>query len=105
MQRYIYLRVISFDHFCKIFQNCEVDTDLLLILCQTFTEQVTDNATFNNQDEQQFVYSFLDMLATVTTSFDFVLELLGADEKKIIADLIQKLVLVETTELKHKFKI
>ncbi len=104
MQRYIYLRVISFDHFCKIFQNCEVDTDLLLLLCRTFTEQVTDNATFNNLDEQQFVHQFLNMLATVTTSFDFVLEFLGNDEKKVITDLMAKLTLVDTAELMHKFK-
>ena len=48
MQRYIYLRVISFEHFCNIFNNCELDTDLLMILVNTFNEQVTSNAAFNN---------------------------------------------------------
>lgn len=55
MQRYIYLRVIAFEHFCKIFTNQEVDTDLLLLLCRTFTEQVAENESFNNQEEQEFV--------------------------------------------------
>jgi hypothetical protein len=55
MQRYIYLRVIAFEHFCKIFTNQEIDTDLLLLLSKTFTEQVAENESFNNQEEQEFV--------------------------------------------------
>ena len=51
MQRYIYLRLISFDHFCKIFTNCEVETEMLMILCRTFTEQVIENSSFNNEEE------------------------------------------------------
>ena len=38
MQRYVYLRMISFEHFCEIFKSREVDTDLLVTLCKTFTE-------------------------------------------------------------------
>ena len=56
MQRYIYLRMISFEHFCGIFEGREVDVELLLVLCRTFREQVTENATFNNETEQEFVY-------------------------------------------------
>ena len=51
MQRYTYLRMISFDHFCKIFTNCEVETEMLMILCRTFTEQVIENPSFNNEVE------------------------------------------------------
>ena len=55
MQRYIYLRVISFEHFTQIFSKAEVETDLLLILCRTFREQVIDNAAFNTEEEQEYI--------------------------------------------------
>ena len=99
MQRYIYLRVIAFEHFCKIFTNQEVDTDLLLLLCRTFTEQVAENESFNNQEEQEFVCQFLTMISTVSTSFDFVLEFLGDPEKQLITNLISKLTQVDTSAL------
>ena len=95
LQRYIYLRVISFEHYCQIFEKQEVETDLLLLLCKTFDEQVVDNVAFNNAEEQEFVCQYLTMLATITTSFDFVLELMGEAEQKVISDLISKLTEVD----------
>ena len=98
------MRVIAFEHFCKIFTGQEVDTELLFILVRTFTEQVTDNSAFNNQEEQEFVCQFLTMLSSVTTSFDFVLEFLGDEENEMIKNLIFKLTEVDTSALKTNFK-
>ena len=105
MQRYIYLRMISFEHFCGIFEGREVDTELLLVLCRTFKEQVTENAAFNNAMEQEFVCQFLTMLARTTQSFDFVLEFLGAEEQNLIKELISALTLVDTRDLQTLFKL
>ena len=72
---------------------------------RTFTEQVTDNAAFNNTIEQQFVYDFLLMISTQTVSFEFVLEFMGDQEKELIRNLIEKLSLVESSKLREHYKV
>lgn len=77
---------------------------MLLLLCRTFTEQVTDNAAFNNATEQEFVCQFLTMIAQTTQSFDFVLEFMGDDEQRLITGLIAKLDQVDSSALRASFK-
>ena len=96
MQRYTYLRLIDFEQFSRIFKNQEVDGELLLLICKTFNEQIISNENFNNEAEQDFVCRFLQMLATVSTSFEFVLEFLGEDERTFICKLIDSLTLVDS---------
>jgi len=38
MQRYTYLRLMSFDHFERIFSNVEFDPVLLILIATTFNE-------------------------------------------------------------------
>ena len=96
MQRYTYLRIIEFDHYSRLFKNQEIDGELLLLICRTFHEQIICNEAFNNEEEQDFVCRFLTTLATVSTSFEFVLEFLGDEERTFVSNLIDALTLVDT---------
>ena len=51
MQRYTYLRLIDFESLSIIFKNKEVDSELLLLICRTFDEQIIANDNFNNEAE------------------------------------------------------
>ena len=55
-------------------------------------------------EEQEFIAQFLVMLGTVGTNFDFVLELMGEPEQKLITTLISRLDKVDTKALKDIYK-
>ncbi|CDW74897.1 atp12-domain-containing protein [Stylonychia lemnae] len=90
MKRYTYLRLIDLDHYRKIFTN-DFDSELLILIIQTFKEQVFSNDSFNTEDEQNFIYEFLEIIVN-TPSFKFSLEFLGRKEKELIQNVLQQLI-------------
>ena len=50
MQRYTYMRLIKESHYVGLFAR-EFDSELFLLLCKTFIEQVFENPAFNNEVE------------------------------------------------------
>lgn len=54
MQRYTYMRLIKESHYEGLFAR-EFDSELFLLLCKTFSEQVFTNSSFNNVIEQEFI--------------------------------------------------
>ena len=82
MKRYTYARLIDIEHYRKIFTN-EFDSELLIAIIQTFRDQVILNENFNNEEEQNFIFDFLEII-TKTPSFKFTLEFFGKKENELI---------------------
>ena len=78
IQKYTYMRLISFEHYSRTFY-AEFDGELLLHVVRLFEEQVLNNEAFNTQAELMFIACFM---ATISRSpgFDFVLTFLEEKE-------------------------
>ena len=86
MQRYTYMRLIKESHYEGLF-NRQFDSDLFLLICKTFIEQVFENQAFNNAVEQEFVICVLSNIFR-SPQFTFVLDFLEDNEQAIINDIV-----------------
>ena len=86
MQRYTYMRLIKASHYEGLF-NREFDSDLFLLICRTFNEQVFENPAFNNAMEQEFVILVLSSIFS-SPQFTFVLDFLEDNEQAMVNDIV-----------------
>ena len=98
MQRYTYMRLVEIGHYKKVFTG-EFDAELLLRIIQVFQEQVLNNAEFNNEVEQIFLYEFLTVVQA-TPNFDFVLDFLGKKERDQINSVLAGLDKITEEQIK-----
>lgn len=78
IQKYTYMRLISFDHYSRVFFT-EFDGELLLAIVRLFDEQVLKNEAFNTEAELTFIACFMATISR-TPGFDFVLTFLEEKE-------------------------
>ena len=87
MQRYTYMRLFNDEAvYSKLFTR-EFNSELLLLLMQTFREQVINNPSFNKRAEQLFIVTLLWRVSK-TPDFDFCLSFLDDDELESFKRLI-----------------
>ena len=86
IQKYTYMRLISFDHYSRTFYT-EFDGELLLHIVKLFEDQVINNEAFNTQAELSFIACFM---ATISRSpgFDFVLTFLEEKELDLVKSVV-----------------
>jgi len=96
---------MSFDHLAKIFSNVEFDPVLLILIANTFNEQVINNPQFNNEDEQAFMNALFLLITTRTSGFDFVVEFLGDKDRELLKSIVESLKLVDTEMLRKSLLI
>ena len=72
------MRLIKESHYEGLFTR-EFDSNLFLILCKTFKEQVLSNENFNNATEQGFIVHVLSCIFK-SPQFSFVLDFLEESE-------------------------
>ena len=85
--KYTYMRLISFDHYSRVFFT-EFDGELLLHITRLLDEQVLKNEAFNTEAELMFIACFM---ATISRSpgFDFVLTFLDEKELEVVRDVVK----------------
>lgn len=83
MQRYTYMRLMELELYKSIF-IADFDSEMLILIMQTFLKQVIENPAFNNATEQGFIAAFL-MIVVDTPNFEFSLEFMGKKEKDLMS--------------------
>ena len=80
------MRLIDDSHYEGFFVR-EFDSNLLLLICKTFDEQVLTNDAFNNSTEQEFIIMLLSCIFQ-SPSFSFTLDFLEENELNNIKEMV-----------------